>query len=100
MKKIKNKQGHKNNKFSQIIFSDNIKVNTKNNSKYIKDKEVFVNKLIYSTNKDIDNKNINKEEYKFKEMNDIILLRDCITDSNIEFIVSGYSNGTIKLWII
>ena len=100
LKKIKNKQGHKNNKFSQIIFSDNIKVNTKNNSKYIKDKEVFVNKLIYSTNKDIDNKNINKEEYKFKEMNDIILLRDCITDSNIEFIVSGYSNGTIKLWII
>ena len=106
LKKIKNKQGHKNNKFNQIIFNDDKskKIDIRNNSKYKKEEGTFINKLIYAVkNSDEDkigNLNINNEDYEFKEMNDLIILRDCFADSNIEFIISAYSNGTIKLRII
>ena len=101
LKKIKHKQGHKNNKFNQVIFHDDkdTKLETRNNSKYIKDEGVFINKLIYSIN----NKNENKIDgigCEKIEMTDLIVLRDYFSDSNIEFIISGYSNGNIKLWTI
>ena len=96
LKKIKNKQGHKNNKFTQIIFYEKEKyvLSTRNNSKYIKDKNVFYNKLIYSLNEKF-NENIDD-----KEMNDVIVIKDCYYNYNMEFVIAGYSNGTIKLWII
>ena len=101
LKKIKHKQGHKNNKFNQVIFNDdkNIKLETRNNSKYVKEEGVFINKLIYSINYKNENK-IDKYNYEKIEMTDLIVLRDYYSDSNIEFIISGYSNGNIKLWII
>ena len=101
LKKIKNKQGHKNNKFSQIIFNDGKDMNleTRNNSKYIKEEGVFINKLIYSINNRNENK-IGINNYEKKEMVDLIVLRDYFSDSNVEFIIAGYSNGNIKLWTI
>ena len=101
LKKIKHKQGHKNNKFNQVIFHDDkdTKLETRNNSKYIKDEGVFINKLIYSINNKNENK-IDGHDCEKIEMTDLIVLRDYFSDSNIEFIISGYSNGNIKLWTI
>ena len=104
LKKIRHKQGHKNNKFSQIIFDDNNNnnknVQVRNNSKYIKEEEVYINKLIYTINSKTENKNIKEDFKELKEMNDLIVLRDYFSSSNIEFIISGYSDGTIKLWSV
>ena len=102
LKKIKAKQGHKNNKFNQIIFYDNKekKIEARNNSKYLKDEKIFINKLIYTINDKRENKITNNNFDEQKEMIDLIVLRRSCKDSNDEFVVCGYSNGNIKLWMI
>ena len=102
LKKIKAKQGHKNNKFNQIIFYDNKekKIEARNNSKYLKEEKIFINKLIYTINDKKENKITNNNFDEQKEMIDLIVLRSSCKDSNDEFVLCGYSNGTIKLWMI
>ena len=100
-------QGDKDNTFNQLIFFDddeNKKLVSTNKLDYVKE-EVYFNRIIYeikNKNENIKantNTNINKNKIgcEFKEMTDIITLRDFDPEKNIEYIVSAYSDGTIKL---
>jgi hypothetical protein len=96
LKKIKNKEG---NNFNKVLFFDdkNKSIDEKNYSKYIKEQKVFINRLIFCISNN--EKNILNNEWEdLREMNDLITLRDCYSDN--KFIIGGFSNGTIKLWII
>ena len=98
LEQIKNKKV-KNNDFNKKIFFDNKKklMVEKNYSKYLKEEGVYVNKFNYCI-KNKDEKNIKIEWNEIKEMNDLIILRDCFSEN--KFIIGGFSNGIIKLWII
>ena len=95
LKKIKNKEGHKNNKFNRIIISnENLNIETRNDSKFKKNEGVFINRNIYS----IQNKEKEEENLWTGEMNDLIFMKDF--DKNTSYIISCYSNGIIKLYTI
>ena len=104
---LKKIQGDKDNTFNQLIFFDddeNKELVSTNKLDYVKE-EVYFNRIIYeikNKNENIKantNTNINKNKIgcEFKEMTDIITLRDFDPKKNIEYIVSAYSDGTIKL---
>ena len=93
LNKIKKKEGHKNNKFSQIIISDdNLTIESRTDSKYKKSEGVFINKNIYSMKKK------EKEEFWIEEMNDLLFMKDF--GKNISYLISCYSNGIIKLYTL
>ena len=99
LKNIKDKQT---DKFNQIIFYDNKykKIEAINKSKYSKENKMFIIKLLYTISDKKQNeitKNIYDEK---KEMTDLIVLRNGSFYSNDEFVICGYSNGAIKLWMI
>ena len=99
LKNIKEKQT---DKFNQIIFYDNKhkKIEAINKSKYSKENKMFIIKLLYTISDKKQNeitKNIYDEK---KEMTDLIVLRNGSFYSNDEFVICGYSNGAIKLWMI
>ena len=93
LKKIKKKEGHHNNKYNQIIISnDNINFQIRNDSKYLKSEGIFFNKHLFNIKyKDSDNKNL-----LIEEMKDLLFMKDF--DKNNSYIITSYSNGIIKLY--
>ena len=95
LKKIKNKDGHKNNKFNRIVISNNnLNIETRNDSKFKKNEGIFINRNIYS----VQNKEKEFEDLWIGEMNDLIFLKDF--EKNTSYIISCFSNGIIKLYTI
>ena len=88
--KIKNKQNHKNNKFNQVVITNGNEIKNRNDSKYKKADEVYINKLFFST-KNSNNK-LNESQ------TDLLFMKD--SDKNKNYIITSYDNGIIKLWIL
>jgi len=90
LEKIKNKQNHKNNKFSQIVITNGNEIINRNDSKFKKTYEIYFNKIYFSTQKS--NKKLNENQ------TDLLFMKD--SDKNKNYIITSYDNGIIKLWIL
>ena len=90
LEKIKNKQNHKNNKFSQIVIHNGNEIINRNDSKFKKTYEIYFNKIYFSTQKS--NKKLNENQ------TDLLFMKD--SDKNKNYIITSYDNGIIKLWIL
>ena len=90
LEKIKNKQNHKNNKFSQIVITNGNEIINRNDSKFKKTFEIYFNKIYFSTQKS--NKKLNENQ------TDLLFMKD--SDKNKNYIITSYDNGIIKLWIL
>ena len=94
LKKIYKKDGHKNNKYNQIIINnEKYNVEIRNDSKYRKNEGTFINKNIFT----IKNKE-KKNNYDIEEMNDLLFMKDF--NKSLSYVISCYSNGVIKLWTL
>lgn len=90
LEKIKNKQNHKNNKFSQIVITNGNEIINRNDSKFKKTYEIYFNKIYFSTQKS--NKKLNENQ------TDLLFMKD--SDKNKNYLITSYDNGIIKLWIL
>ena len=88
--KIKNKQNHKNNKFNQVVITNENEIKNRNDSKFKKTYEVYINKVYFSAKKS--NKKLNENQ------TDLLFMKDI--DKNKNYIITSYDNGIIKLWIL
>ena len=99
LNKIRNKQDNKSNKFGNIVIcNENMKIESRNKFKFKKRFGAYINKTFFTVNNLNEKQNNINDDFLLKEMNDILFMKDYY--KNINYIISCYSNGEIKLWTL